>query len=154
MINANELRIGNLVKLNNTKARPKEVGNFAEVLAIDSEHSFNEYKGTVTIKPFGELNSYGQFVVFIEPIELTPEIFEKCGFRESKKQPVHFINLENPAKQLELLKSGEYFYPAIYQPAEVSSENDAMVYINRIQHLHQLQNLYFALTNSELNYTP
>lgn len=90
----------------------------------------------------------------IQPIPLTPEVLEKCGFRESKKQPVHFINLGNPAKQLELLKSGEYFYPSIYQAAEVSSENDGTVYVNRIQYLHQLQNLIYALTGQELEYKP
>ena len=135
MINANELRIGNLVKLNNPKARPKEVGNFAEVLAIDSEHSFNEYKGTVTIKPFGELNSYGQFFVFIEPIELTPEILEKCGAE-------NFPSGKNDFSLHGLLITWA-------ECRNVYTHNG-----KELPNLHTLQNYIFALTGKELNYQP
>ena len=136
MISANELRIGNWVKLNNPKARPKEVGNFAEVLAIDSEHSFNEHKGTVTIKPFGELNSYRQFFVFIEPIELTPEILEKSGYYNYDEENNRWLHTED-------VGFGDYYM------------NEKLLYFGTscvsIEYLHELQNLIYALNKKELN---
>lgn len=66
----------------------------------------------------------------LSPIPLTPEILEGCGF---EKENVWFCNRNIDIKMLD----------NIYE-----------VYINeiltKVQSLHQLQNLYFALTGEEL----
>ena len=114
---ANELRIGNFVKCELT-------GDFQKVISIE--------KGFIKSAPTNE-NTKGWNVNSIEPITLTPDILEKCGF--------------------------EYSYP-YYTVADVVSlifsNTGIMTYvmgdnqIKRIQYIHQLQNLYFALTGTEL----
>lgn len=70
-----------------------------------------------------------------DPIELTPEILEKAGFEKGEDYWEHSTSdvcLGIP--NLNLMTSlGEY-----------------TVSFTQIKYLHQLQNLYFALTNSEL----
>lgn len=71
-----------------------------------------------------------------DPIPLTPEILEKCGF----------------VKMMGIL--GLY-------PIDISARMEVVIFggnyegghdIHHIIHLHQLQNLYYALTGTELNY--
>jgi hypothetical protein len=70
-----------------------------------------------------------------DPIPLTPEILEKCGFVFERinfywKDPMSIVSL-----------GGGFLYLANQR------------HVN-IFYLHQLQNLYFALTNSELTFKP
>lgn len=69
---------------------------------------------------------------FIEPIPLTPEILEKCGF-------VHTVgnNYETINFRVWLESTGTYIF----------FERKIRL---RLDYLHQLQNLYYALTNTEL----
>lgn len=103
MIPANELRIGNWVKI--------------------SQHQ------TTVSHIMGDED-------FFEPIPLTPQILEKCWFRLHKDLVYiykHHARIRI-TKQLELLLDGNLWV--------------------ELKYLHQLQNLYFALTGEELNYTP
>lgn len=61
-------------------------------------------------------------------IPITPEILEKCGFIETDDCFLH--------KKIKIHQD----YTSFYWGDEV-----------RIYYLHKLQNLYFALTNEELN---
>ena len=71
----------------------------------------------------------------IQPIILTPEILKKCGFRKRyKREDVYqcgavFIKIE------------EYNFIFIL---------GGTIRLIKVFHLHQLQNLYFALTGEEL----
>ncbi len=69
----------------------------------------------------------------IEPIPLTPDIVEKCGF-ENKNREYHHSN----------------FYPTCYFENELFFVEFGEYRISK-KHLHQLQNLYFDLTGEELN---
>jgi hypothetical protein len=117
MIQANELRIGNWVKVGDTEST---------VCLID--HQFILLQGNAVI------NRPEQ----IEPIPLTPEILEKCGFEWSiyhqgfyKKD---FVNI-----------LGEYQYGYRFKIFRTSQ------YVGtKINYLHQLQNLVFILTGEEL----
>lgn len=66
-----------------------------------------------------------------EPIELTEEILLKCGFVDYdcwlQKEGIQLFNIRN-----------------LYYRGNFPIKAD-------IKYLHQLQNLYFALTNEELN---
>lgn len=86
------------------------------------------------------------------PVVLKPEILEKCGFSENMKYP-----LRPEAKEFILIL-----------PVIGESQNELRVYIksngesfgramtnnivvsNNFYHLHQLQNLYVALTGQEM----
>ncbi len=86
------------------------------------------------------------------PIVLKPELVEKHGFIENKKYP--------------LLPDAHEYILAV--PVQGSNKNEIVVYVknnkecfgravvnnfpasNNFYHLHQLQNLYFALTGREM----
>lgn len=73
------------------------------------------------------------------PIPLTPEILEKCGFIEKTNR--EWVIGENPVTQ-------DYVMVVRYSPII-----DGFYFLNghfKLKYLHQLQNLYFALTGEEL----
>lgn len=75
----------------------------------------------------------------INPIPLTPEILEKCGFvNDNGWYAIHLWNRN------ELAKCMDY--------DGVSINNSYFDYA--ITSLHQLQNLYYSLTGKELIYEP
>lgn len=121
-MNANELRIGNWVEYRddnlNLEFKPIEIG-VADIVSIDAACDNMYY----------------------EPIPLTPEILEKCGFDSDwsydipKYQKNNFI----------------MFWDGETLSANFGHMVDLSVYL---KHLHQLQNLYYALTQTELKYEP
>jgi hypothetical protein len=77
---------------------------------------------------------------FIQPIPLTEEWLVKFGFEEEKDNDGVFgFKLKN------------FWYINEYQ-FRLSNfiDTESMVIDNKIHHIHQLQNLYFALTGEEL----
>jgi len=70
------------------------------------------------------------------PIPLTPEILVKCGFTFHKKKSGTQGVYTNGKMNLAISNGGN-----IYRVNKI------------IPYLHQLQNLYFALTGQELTYT-
>lgn len=128
MIQANELRIGNWLQY-------KEFCPNEKYFIVKSilGHGIN-MDGYTVISP----SSY-------EPIFLTPEILEKCGFQLSKgKLSLKFYKNPKRGRIVNLYKV-----------------SDGYRYLNtrgvgpspHINYLHQLQNLYFALTGTELEIT-
>lgn len=51
---------------------------------------------------------------------------------------------------LELIPSNGYWHPTYAQVTEMSHEDEQRVSTNRIEFVHELQNLFFALTGREL----
>lgn len=126
MIKASELRIGN-------RLRPRRVIDAdslpATGYAICAAHiAYTEE----------DLNSDW------DPIPLTPEILEKSGFK--KVESVHGGEAFT-INEVRFLKEGLDY--------TLVSEDDDHYAIDRIgkpfHYVHQLQNLYFALTGEELN---
>jgi len=108
MIKANELRIGNLV---NTKYGILSV--HASMLADIVNNGFN-----------------------VNPIPLTPEILESCGFTKDEE---------------ELCLPVDDNYSLVWDEDGVYIDSfESLLYDSRIIYLHQLQNLYFALKGEEL----
>lgn len=65
----------------------------------------------------------------LHPIPLTPEILEKCGFVLDEDAGYYFLDLPGKPQNIDRLKVGKGVF------------------------VHQLQNLYFALTGEELKVT-
>lgn len=125
MINANELRIGNWVQL-------EEDG---EILQI-------------------KISALAATEIFVDPIPLTPEILEKCGFEicgDFDNNSVDFwTTKDNFRIQFSnYTNAGSYFVYWWETPSTVKNQKDV-----KVSSLHQLQNLYFALTGNEIEYKP
>jgi len=136
MIDPKELRIGNYV--NNTQFG-------------------HHVKKTVYAKVLGYVPAWGIYVGFndpfvgvwtqthmdnhLEPIPLTQEVLEKCGFRYGEITPCQ------SSKTLDALVKFSFWI----EPRD----NDFIYHWIggniTITTLHQLQNLYFAITGDELN---
>ena len=135
---ANELRIGNYLQDQN--------GNILLVIHISTE----SIQTTVLDRIKYPLPNGWQ----MEPIPLTPEILEKCGFENDYKnsgskwhKKQYFTDCKEAAEVMIINVNPENGRVAIYD--EESYESPAMTG-KSILYLHQLQNLYFALTGEEL----
>lgn len=126
-----ELRIGNIVS--DFGGREAGVSAITErgTIKLSSEHYTDE--------------SFNLNERVITPIPLTPEILEKCGFE--KVDHIHGYSFWSIIR-----KRKQYNVPVI-SIYENKTEINGYI-INHITYLHQLQNLYFALTGKELTYTP
>lgn len=125
---ANELRIGNNVQY---KGRPIRI----ESLIKDEFWTINRGDSIETIR-----------LSDIEPISLTPEILEKCGFFSNRHsiddsiyESTHLSSeLRVQFGELKIIKD---------KTLKVTYKWETIAHIKS---LHQLQNLYFALTGEEL----
>lgn len=94
----------------------------------------NTLNGYKTLSDFKMLNDAANFPGFYNPIQLTPEILAKCGFKQTKG-----------VGGAECWDNGNI---------EINKEVDGYAGFasgKPFQHIHQLQNLYFDLTADELN---
>lgn len=128
MIQANELRVGNYI----------EIEQYNHIRNIVRICSGSEIDQVIKLRP--------------APIPLTPEILEKCGFALNSVDQLS-IEINSMDRHLELNAevNGNYFF-SINQVHEFGEQSN--VTLNYTNYLHQLQNLYFALTNSELTFKP
>ncbi|MCE5225881.1 MAG: hypothetical protein LLG05_08460 [Porphyromonadaceae bacterium] len=132
---ANELRIGNVVGIGDlhigTTTMYLGAARIFDVKLIKSNqiniHQIDN-KGFGTVLPEE-----------LQPIPLTPELLEKCGFK-SNHPTYYYIPIEDNCLHVYYSNNGLYGYNVKYMHA----------YLGEIKYLHQLQNLYFALTGEEL----
>jgi len=134
---ARELRIGNWVMYD----RPCRI----HALTANPPIITIEFGLCVVYPPFKNTEDYSEHYSFtsiedIEPIPITPEILEKAGFRKE-----HLGQ-----GKMHLCISEDYFLT--FYDNEVYLEcNDSFISLHfGCKSLHQLQNLYFALTGEEL----
>lgn len=123
---ASELRIGNLLFFEN------------EVQEVSSIHSDN----TIRLRKSKECNCHGCYHInnaIIQPIPLTEEWLLNFGLNKpTNEQPYHFK------------KSMVEFLHNEYQDNLKCFYNDVPMFSSPCKYVHQLQNLYFALTGKEL----
>lgn len=131
MIEANELRIGNWVNV-------PECGINAQVDIIGVKKACIDNS---KIDLYIEDPSF--FLESLNTIPLTEEILLKCGFEKQSSQ--YYIKENDNANLLLFYSAGHntYYY---FADVERRQYNSTLA----ILHLHQLQNLYFALTRIEL----
>ena len=140
MIQANELRIGNYVYLYNPEAWQEYINEVCTVVGMDLNITKKEKE--IWKSSFGSLvlesknkKQFNQFSEYAKSIPLTEEWLLKFGFLKYKgDNKVFWLNdfeFKNDLKW-------------IFWRGNI---------LKNIKHVHQLQNLYFALTNKELNIT-
>ena len=133
-MNANELRIGNKVYDN------------GKICTIESINAFADGEADVYLVETGNAGMY------IDPIHLTEDILLKCGFEYRNENRGLGAILDFKNKEFDNWK---YDMSVAFQH---ETDNKEIVYLHFLQHkttnsikyLHQLQNLYFALTQEEL----
>jgi hypothetical protein len=128
-MNANELRIGNWL------------------IAVEDEYGGKKFQ-----IDSGDINeiAHPKYGYKYGPIPLSPEILEKCGFVLNRNNELS-IEINDIASHLELMSgAGGFYYPSFTQTPQ--GDEERTVYFNRINSLHQLQNLYFSLCGEELTY--
>lgn len=118
MIKANELRVGNIFNLVRGK------GSLPVVIDED-----------IMLKIFSLAYNYA--LNDLEPIPLTPEWLERCGF----EIPVDNGFFVRVARGVVCIKLTDIGLPIV---------RIGEMHFTNIKYLHQLQNLYFALTGEEL----
>ena len=122
MINPNELRLGNCLAYND--------GSYGKVFSIEKDDI-----GIEDIK-----SPTYESVINLHPIPLTEEVLLKCGFEWSIfHQAYHFNN------------GFKYVIDICVGFCRVIKYRRNGELINKIDYLHQLQNLYFDLTSNELD---
>jgi hypothetical protein len=124
MIQANELRIGNWFC--NQKNQPQQVEFFTL-----------EYLCNDNFSPHDAVN----------PILITPEILEKCGFDWDNYSGKFNLDI----KGMGSIDCCNYLTDKTML-VYAGTDMDCAFTTQPILYLHQLQNLYFALTGEELNY--
>ncbi len=129
MIKANEVRVGNWVR------------NYSS-----DKSWFIDDIVTGHWDPFSELYSRA------EGIPLTPEILEKCGFEKNRSDEYVYSMQPDFHLSISFYKTG--IFPMLIKDSEFSNGEAQAIGLQKINYLHQLQNLYFALTGEELNFTP
>ena len=130
MIESKELRIGNLIYNPVQKINLVVDGG---LIATESmrEKAVKDYKG-------------------FEPIPLTEEWLDKFGFEEYSKHINGDFELciksDKPSHHIVVrIYRGGF---SVFNHSECDFTQ--IQFINRVKHVHQLQNLYFALTGEEL----
>jgi len=118
---AKELRIGSM--LNTFVGR---VLGQRQMVIVDLNH----------LKHIQEGNKYGY-----EPIPLTAEWLERCGFEKNCDEWSNYSEDKNVEKSICLDQDDDEIYYSAGEGVRLS--------VN-IEYVHQLQNLYFALTGEEL----
>lgn len=123
-MNANELRIGNLIF-------SKETNEIQKITGITEE---NVYFNSITFD-YPCLEE-------IEPIELTPEFLLKLGFQKQKGIYRSFYQSNDKNYLSICFDNDRYYFMDVNEDPSFSGFN----------YVHQIQNLYFALTGTELAY--
>ena len=110
------------------------IGNLVSVANVISP-VLSVHEANVVSLGKGLLENYD--ISEVLPISLTPEILIKAGF-----------------KTQDMADMGSYIYLIVNHPYLYLSFNDASIWIGehntKVTTLHQLQNLYFALTGEDL----
>jgi hypothetical protein len=128
IIKANELRISNKIFFKGQICTVKEICPGA-----DNDWGIYDF---VLIN--GKIVEFAPMVM-IEPIPLTYVILEKCGFNKPDEYWFWFLDYKsnvNTFKLIETPDGGEYKILECFAPA--------------FKYLHQLQNLFYSLTGTEL----
>lgn len=129
-----DLRIGNLIE---------SEGQILPILAIDSDKEYKYLKGSVTVPQIvngHHISNIGRWIKDINSVPLTEEWLIRLGFKKISNGWMQTANQIGIGFAL-IIDPGRGLVPA-------SAGN--IINYRVIEHIHQLQNLYFALTGSEL----
>jgi hypothetical protein len=126
---ASEFRIGNWLLI-------PGLNKYLKVVAIFNSHFRCEDSNCISYEESIRVN--------YQPIPLTPEILVKCGFENKSKTTDYYFFINGYGWDINIGGARKSMYPCIM------GESGLEAFGNELKFLHQLQNLYFALTGTEL----
>lgn len=129
MIDQKELRIGNWVY--GLESQYEHVPSFFQVESLDEGR----------INPYCAHDGETWYAKEVTPIPLTTEILEKCGFRDYE------LPIDITATRKLIIATANKGTTVFYAGEGIHTVSPYSIHC---EYLHQLQNLYFALTGSEL----
>jgi len=147
MIDPKQLRLNNLVTIDNERSWPEMKGVYCLVNGIEAkEWGVSEFPNSshyISVIKWGGRKEYHQFNEFISPIPLTDEVLRRTNFKETAESFFEFR-----------LKQGVIFY---YDDSLMLSYGDYVEESGLLPHidaLHLLQNLVAVLSGTELEIKP
>jgi hypothetical protein len=158
IVKAAEIRVGNLFNVPNTAQSPFRVDT---IEYLQDKESFG--KVGMFVKRYENLHPLTWYLENLEPIPLTEEWLLKANFKkiDSLILPIYAISIstwKNVVKELGVTVEPGNQYMNIRE-GEVDrdrDEDDVIMLRNSDIHgtfyVHQLQNIYFALTATELEF--
>ena len=147
MIKVNELRLNNIVTVDNPEYHPRLKDVPLRVKEVICNHIDNEEEYVISLEhvsmiPNKLYSTYWQFIGFIKPIELTEDVLMKCGFRK------HKLMGYDSNFTYSIFMGGEVINITAIYNADFSIMLHSVA--RKIKYLHELQNLYYAITKEEL----
>lgn len=135
---AKNLRIGNLVGIEETALHADGCNYLESIFEIEElKKDVAHFKGYYT----------GEYYKDLKGIKLNDELLSLYGF---KRDGLGNMWIDLMTHWLSLRFADGFYYPLYAQVPEMSHEDEQRVFINRIENLHELQNLFFAITGQEL----
>jgi len=146
MINVENLRVGNLVHVENPKHHPKLKGVILRVTSISQvDGGYSIGLEHTNKNPNTYYETYAQLLKYIEPISLSPERLIELGFYNHR-------NSSGSAFAKELKIEPSYIMGETDRILTVSPDCEKFFldgeYLVRLYYLHDLQNLIASLTSS------
>ena len=132
MINANELRIGNIIQYNDTDLYKRVI--------VTRVHSFNTSLDE-EVNGIQFTNGYNAFLETVNGTPLTDEWITRFGFENSKTQDKFFTKDNSTG-----ISTADNKFRFI------QGNFVCQLVLREIMFVHHLQNQYFALTGIELKY--
>jgi hypothetical protein len=130
------------------EAKELRIGNWVKESGISSRKN--------TTDPYQCELSDMNYYPFLEAIPLTEEWLLKFGFYSGFTGISEFSMDVNKSKHdlnaidtFRIYNSCDLWHPEILSITDISEPNDFLA-LNAVRYVHQLQNLYFALTGEEL----
>ena len=140
----NDLRIGNYIYGNYYGNEDEEKTEKCKVLGIDSV-GFSEYPIWVEGLEETGIETYMGF----QPIPLTEEWLLKFGFNKQIGF-IKFIGVPYEKDSFEVAHNDLDKWYCYFRNFVKGAQDDFVLLRNDLKHVHQLQNLYHALTGEEL----
>ena len=141
---ASELRIGNYIADRGNKEW--QIDHWESIDKLSAKSNATMYMGILM-----ETHPMTEYVDYIKPVPLTEEWLLKFGFEEEAMRYSKNIDLFGGGKKL--CFSGDYLYIIDSEKQNTIPTDVVTIWNKDVKkefYVHQLQNLYFALTGEEL----
>lgn len=142
MITPQELRIGNWLMYGIKPVQVQYIDPEREIIDMGLKCSI----GVAEYVDKHHIATNGRWLNHFEPIPLTLEVLVNCGFKKFNLSSGHYCQFDFNNKEAFLFDNSLSY-------GIMGVANYEWSAADHIKHLHQLQNLFYALTSEELNYT-